>query len=173
MVPGLTTAAQKSGSPLPLPIRVSNGVEVTVSQADSEFSKVTLDSVSALAGINMFGLNLIANRSQTYTGDHGWPLEVGKSWVIDEFTTLDPPMQPDSTVVFEVEVVALESVTVPAGTYDAYKIEYTKVAEDGSALPPELSKTEWFSPEVGRMVKSEDYLGYAEVETQELKSFTP
>jgi hypothetical protein len=82
-------------------------------------------------------------------------------------------MQPDSTNVMEIEVVAMESVTVGAGTYDCYKIEYTQVELDGMAVGPTLQKIEWFAPEVGRFVKSDNLTGYAEVETQELASFTP
>ena len=158
----------------PPPMRVASaGTTVTVIQADAEYSLTTLDEMTAIAGINMFGLDLLAYLTDTYTGDHGSPYSVGKSWTASVLTTLDPPMQPDTTVVSEVEVVGLESVTVPAGTYDALRVEYTKVEDGGVPVTPELTKIEWFVPEVGRFVKSENLTGYAEVETQELTSFTP
>ena len=157
----------------PSPIRVSSGLEVTVIQADAEYSLTTLDELTAIAGINMFGMDIIAYLTDTYTGDHGSPYSVDKSWTASVLTHLDPPMQPDSTTLSEVKVVDFGPVTVPAGTYDAYQVDFTLVEVDGWAPPPELTKTEWFSPQVGRFVKSVNYTGYGEQEVQELKSFTP
>jgi len=70
-------------------------------------------------------------------------------------------------------VVAMEDVTTVAGTYSCYKIEYTLVATDGVPVTPVLEMTEWWSADVLGVVKSINHTGYAEVETQELVSYTP
>ncbi|MET0636202.1 MAG: hypothetical protein ABWZ25_09265 [Chitinophagaceae bacterium] len=65
-----------------------------------------------------------------------------------------------STVNFEEtnrKVVAKESVTTPAGTWDCWKITYNatmKVTMGGIGIPVRMQGTEWFAPGFG-IVKSE------------------
>jgi len=64
-----------------------------------------------------------------------------------------------------VAVVGQEDVTVPAGTFNCYKIEFSR---GGS-----LVKTEWWSPDVtGSFVKAVDIGTYASTETEELVSYS-
>jgi hypothetical protein len=55
---------------------------------------------------------------------YDWPLAVGKSWtVVSEMTTYQPSGVRSLTVNYKVE--ALEDVTVPAGTFKAFKVVST------------------------------------------------
>jgi hypothetical protein len=66
---------------------------------------------------------------------------------------------------YDVSVVGQEDVTVLAGTFNCYKIEFSR---SGS-----LVKTEWWSPDVtGSFVKAVDTGSYASPETQELVSYS-
>ncbi len=149
------------------------GTAITISGADSWKSKTTLDDVHTLAAITMFGLELSTFIDRTYTGDHFWELSEGKTWSYLEDIVLDPPMQVVPEAVNDAEVVAFESVTVAAGTFDCSKITYTKVEEGGVPITPVLAKTEWWSPDVVGTVKIIDHATFMEEETQELSSYTP
>lgn len=62
------------------------------------------------------------------------------------------------------KVEAKESVTTPAGTWDAYKITYTTktVINMGFAIPVKMDMTEWFVPDFG-IVKTEHKMGKSEL----------
>ena len=74
-----------------------------------------------------------------------WPLEVGKTWTKNYSITIHAAKR---TVPFQTtqKVEAYEDVTVPAGTFTAFKISTS------STLGEET--VNWFSPEVGIFVKS-------------------
>lgn len=81
-----------------------------------------------------------------------WPLEVGKKWTFDEDWTRADGATGNTNQ--DVEVVAYEDVTVPAGTYKAFRIEYkgrytNYRARSGGAQ----MDTYWYAPEVLADVK--------------------
>lgn len=61
-------------------------------------------------------------------------------------------------------VLAKESVTTPAGTWEAYKITYISktVINMGFSIPIKLEMTEWFVPNFG-VVKTEHKMGKTEL----------
>jgi hypothetical protein len=73
-----------------------------------------------------------------------WPLTVGKSWKRDYRMTIHAAKR---TIPYQVtqKVEAYESVTVPAGTFKAFKISTSSTLGDENVF--------WFSPEVGVYVK--------------------
>ncbi|WP_331353121.1 hypothetical protein [Cellvibrio sp. UBA7671] len=79
-----------------------------------------------------------------------WPLKVGAKWEYEESWTSD-----DGTTGYtrqDVEVVAFEKITVPSGTYSAFKIVHRgtfKNARGSSAM----NDVYWYSPEVKADVK--------------------
>ncbi|MDR7090244.1 hypothetical protein [Cellvibrio fibrivorans] len=79
-----------------------------------------------------------------------WPLKVGAKWEYEESWTSD-----DGTTGYtrqDVEVVAFEKITVPSGTYSAFKIVHRgtfKNARGSSAM----NDVYWYSPEVKANVK--------------------
>lgn len=74
-----------------------------------------------------------------------WPLTVGETWTRNhKFTNHATKQSGEFTGTWKVE--AYEAVTVPAGTFQAYKVLYS------DTLGSENSS--WLSPEVGIFVKS-------------------
>lgn len=55
-----------------------------------------------------------------------------------------------------------ENVSTPAGSFDCFKITYDvnfKMTMMGIGIPFNIKTTEWYSPKLGRFVKSESYKG--------------
>jgi hypothetical protein len=92
-----------------------------------------------------------------------WPLEVGKEWSNSYFVER---LGEKSSESFEHRVVVtkLEQVKVPAGTFDAFKIEIYN-ARSGTLL-----NDYWYAPEVKWFVKSRVY-NREGVREEELRSF--
>ena len=53
---------------------------------------------------------------------------------------LNPPLAASPTTIYDIALVGQESVTVDAGTFNCYKVEYR--------VSGILNKTEWWSPDV-------------------------
>lgn len=69
-----------------------------------------------------------------------------------------------STINNESRVIGRESVTVPAGTYDAFKVEATLTTESGAVagvrIPPQtVESTSWFAEGVGMVKTTSDFSG--------------
>jgi hypothetical protein len=78
-----------------------------------------------------------------------WPLEVGKNWDYKaEF------MGGETSLTQTAKVVAFEDVTVPAGTFKAYKIVYAGTATKKSGYSWNRVDTHWYAPSVKADVKS-------------------
>jgi len=100
-----------------------------------------------------------------YTGDYGWPYDVGKTWsgsvhvvagVLDEITEV------------ENKVLGVETVTVPAGTFSCYHIVTYEPAKPGTYL-----YEHWFNATVVKSdVKMIDRFLWAGVEIRELASYS-
>ncbi|WP_295671228.1 hypothetical protein [uncultured Mucilaginibacter sp.] len=57
-------------------------------------------------------------------------------------------------------VVLKETITTPAGDFECFKITYDARMETkmmGIGIPVNMQSTEWFSPALGRFIKSETY----------------
>ena len=85
-----------------------------------------------------------------HSGQFEWPLEVGKSWRFQRTWTDNVHPQWSGPGWEEFTVVAWEEVTVPAGTFMAYKVVRTKTSwrtkkEEHSMI--------WYAPEFGGSVK--------------------
>ncbi len=77
-----------------------------------------------------------------------WPLEVGKTW-----TYQGVYMEGSATLKQTAKVVAFEEVTVPAGKFRAYKIEYAGwTYRQGRSW--KRVDTHWYAPSVKADVKS-------------------
>lgn len=73
-----------------------------------------------------------------------WPLEVGKSWTHEQRVTIHAK---NATIPYSstLKVEAYEDVTVPAGTFKAFKVSSVTTLGDENLV--------WFSPELGIFVK--------------------
>lgn len=93
-----------------------------------------------------------------YRGALSFPLWVGKKWSYS-FTTSkrEKKVMPGVLAEFEakVKVEGYEQVTVPAGTFSAFKIkEVRRNVKKKKALGKH--RTVWYSPDVKRVVKTEE-----------------
>lgn len=83
-----------------------------------------------------------------------FPLSVGKSWGA-EYDLLRSDGR-DNHVTMSVKVLAFEKVTVPAGTFDAFKLKYhayyRRQGEKGTGTQDSVY---WYAPAVKRIVKEE------------------
>jgi hypothetical protein len=79
-----------------------------------------------------------------------WPLEVGKTWAFEgEFSPSGGTARLRQTAT----VVGIEEVTVPAGTFKAFKITYVGTATAGGQAWPR-NETYWYAPDVKADVKA-------------------
>ena len=136
-------------------------IDITIDGSETWIAKATLDNVKQVANITA-PIPSPATNTWAYTGDHGWPFEVGKTWSYDKttVTTLGT-----DTVTWTVTVEGIEDVTVAAGTFSCYYI----VHQDAAGAP---MYEQWWSEEVKNNVKTVDYATYSDLETQELQSYT-
>ena len=100
-----------------------------------------------------------------------FPLEVGKKWAYsDDFLQKDVDYAGHSVV--NVAVVGREKVRVPAGEFDAYKLE-AKGKDGVRGGPParDVTRTYWYAPAARAVVKSQTTNPTRGPETIELVSF--
>ncbi len=84
-----------------------------------------------------------------------WPLQIGKRW---QYTTSwNSPTGDPGTTVEDAEVVAYEAVTVPAGKFMAFRIEYkghwNLTDSTGHLWTGDVADTYWYAPDVKADVK--------------------
>ncbi|HEY6281237.1 MAG TPA: hypothetical protein VIW72_05505 [Burkholderiales bacterium] len=79
-----------------------------------------------------------------------WPLEVGKEWVYDEDWTESGV---SGNTRQNAKVVAYEDVTVPAGKFMAFKIEYKGWYRNSRGSSGIQFDTYWYAPEAKADVK--------------------
>ena len=100
----------------------------------------------------------------------GWPLNVGDTWGFTKHTWDDQAIV-DITGTREGKVLAIEDVTVNAGTADEHTYHNcAHIVEYDPAIPGTITYEHWFSETVGSDVKMIDRETYLGVETRELKS---
>ena len=102
-------------------------------------------------------------RTYEYTGSHGIPFQVGENW--SYVTTMSlPEYSYEEQQTWNAQVTAIEEITVPAGTFDCYKVVHTSA--DGT-------KTEWWSTngQFNCPVKSIDDATFVGVQTFELTTY--
>jgi hypothetical protein len=102
-------------------------------------------------------IDVVAARYDPMLREFSFPLTVGKKW---DATADKMLFSNGKHGKFNIEgsVVALEKVTVPAGTFDAYRIELhlAAIATDEDANIGNTLETIWYAPAVKRYVKLEN-----------------
>ncbi len=121
-------------------------------------------------------LNTIESPRGTDTGRRvlSFPLEVGQKWeYIDDYVIYDPHFGTlNGRFNGSVEVVGYEKVRVPAGEFDAFKLELKgKWLSPQAPGPGETSFTYWYAPAARAVVKSEEKSSYMPPVAVELTEF--
>jgi hypothetical protein len=85
-----------------------------------------------------------------------FPMSVGESWR-QSLRDLNKPAGPYGPIRRTAEVQAYESVTTPAGTFDAFRIRVFMQLDDETFYrnPTQCNYLIWYAPAVGAMVREE------------------
>ncbi len=99
-------------------------------------------------------VDVISAKYEPYLKDFSFPLQVGKKWDADADKMLFSNGK-HGKFFLKGKVVSLEKITVPAGTFDAYKINVILDASgtDEDANIGHTIETYWYAPSVKRYVK--------------------
>ena len=149
---------------------VRGKIEYRVDKADAERVAVTVSSDLAALGVP---------RTEIYTADGKWlrhalinhdqpveyefsqpfpaydfPLAEGKSWST-RVTATNAITGKRASVRVDGDVLGSEQVTVPAGSFDTFKIRRRVYAGDfdGPRSETQIIETEWYAPALGRAVR--------------------
>ena len=87
--------------------------------------------------------------NEPHAARYAWPLQVGNKWTWKP-RWVDRVLHPEWSGSYwsEYEVLAYEEVTVPAGTFMAFRVATTRVQDDA------WYETNWYAPEPAVNVKS-------------------
>lgn len=136
------------------------GVPVWVIRAGRNENSYAKNVLGLLA--TMSGGKLITKRNTPYQF-FSWPLEVGKEWS-NAYVLERVEEKSSQTVDLRMVVANLEEIKVPAGTFEAFKIEAH------NNFTGTLHSENWYSPKVKWFVKSKTYLTNG-VREEDLVSF--
>jgi len=149
-------AATRDAADMPLTLHIETA-DIWTSKDALVYLKLS-SAISELPG-------LPSTVTWTLAGDYGYPFEVGKTWsgsvrvvagVLDEITDL------------EFEVLGVESITVPAGTFDCYHLVVSESGKPGTYVNEYWINT----TTVKSVVKEVEAALWAGVETRELTSYS-
>ena len=103
-------------------------------------------------------LNPIDTPSMAFGGDPkflSFPLEVGKKWAT-KYTFANKKNENKGRMQLDVEVLAYEKIAVPAGSFDAFKLEYRGYwNNDANRANGSARSTYWYAPAARAVVKTE------------------
>lgn len=117
---------------------------VRVGKNENFYAKDVLGLLATTSGGRM-----IVNRDTPYQ-PFSWPLEIGKEWR-NSFTLERPGQKSSQKYDNRVVVSGIETVQVPAGSFETYKIEVY------GAVSGKLLTEYWYSPQVKWFVRSRAY----------------
>lgn len=113
-------------------------------------------------------------QSETNPRRLSFPLAVGKTWRYDSEWLLKPKASRGTTET-EVTVVAYEKVSVPAGTFDAFRLEAKSrvggTSPVGSVFDATITATYWYAPQARAVVRLRQHNPYTGPYNQDLVAF--
>jgi hypothetical protein len=96
-----------------------------------------------------------------FTDNQNMPVEfyVGKNWTT-RYRMFNPNMDPRRRLMGEMEykIVGRETITVPAGTFDCFKVEGRGEAGPVTSAKTEVRQTIWYAPDRVRLPVAQDVL---------------
>ncbi len=109
-------------------------------------SQTVLDSRRTGNVVYLFQGGKISASYRPEQGMFSWPLWVGKTWISTIFV-IDAADRIDLPMVTNWKCTGLVDVTVPAGTFKAFRIDSSPVENDTARV------TGWYAPTVGLVIK--------------------
>jgi predicted esterase len=155
------------------PARTSGGVSLVMTGMTEYIATTTLDEVADIARTKALGtLNIASESTYTYSGEHGRPFFTGVTYDYDVSVHLEPPLSPDTSRTNQLDVTGTEEVTVPAGTFNCYKVTHTRVPPEGAGSASKLLREEYWAVDVDLLapVKVVELGNWDAPETRELLS---
>ena len=120
-------------------------------------------------GMDTVQIPATVDQKQSKTPFRNWPLQVGKKWkYVSEWENNEGTTGKTSQ---DVEVVSFEELSVMAGTFKAYKIEYKGIVTNSRGFKGEMTDIWWYAPALKTYIKHANYDGYGEY-TNELTSYS-
>lgn len=162
---GEATCYHSAGAFVPVAVRDASDMPLTlhIESADIWTSKdylVYLKLSSAIAELP----GMPSTVTWTLTGDYGWSFDTGKTWSGSVRVVAGPL---DDTTELGFKVLGVETITVPAGTFDCYHM----VAYE-PASPDTYTNEYWINGTVKSVVKEIERSLWAGTETRELSSYS-
>jgi len=121
-----------------------NGIEVTENGSKAYYS------------IDMNAIETQEAKYEPTSATLNFPLETGKKWNWNG-TFLRKAQGQQYRSQYEMGVVGMETVTVPAGTFDTYRVEMNGFVSTtfatGFSTNNSFKRTHWYSPKTGSFVK--------------------
>jgi hypothetical protein len=125
----------------------------TVTAVNADTIEFTTNDAKALSTLD---LNAIELATSTFAGDvkfFSFPLTVGKKWDF-KYSFVNKVTGVRGRQQLEAHVVGVEKIKVPAGEFEAFKIEYKGFwNNDTSGRNGRLLQTTWYAPSVKRSVR--------------------
>ena len=101
-------------------------------------------------------ISVAGNTVTPYFPTFSFPMNTSKKWEKD-YETTHTSDGAKTAGTLKAEVISYEKVTVPAGTFDAFKTEYYAFYQrvDGTSRHGKFINTYWYAPSAKRFVKEE------------------
>lgn len=120
-------------------------------------------------GVDTVQISTNLDQKQSSKPFRDWPIYVGKKWKYESEWENNEGTKGKTSQ--DVEVVVFEELTVVAGKFMAYKIEYKGIVTNSRGFKGEMSDTWWYSPDLKTYIKHVNNDGYG-VYTNELISYS-
>lgn len=120
-------------------------------------------------GMDTLQIPTVANKNQGTTPFRNWPLRVGKKWMYESQWENNEGTKGKTSQ--DVEVVSFEELSVEAGKFMAYKIEYKGIVTNSRGFKGEMTDIWWYSPELKTYIMHINDDGYG-LYTNELTSYS-
>ncbi|MBN2639501.1 MAG: membrane lipoprotein lipid attachment site-containing protein [Bacteroidales bacterium] len=149
----------------------SRSVNGEVRAQGKDFKEVVDDhgTLGFWDGNDTVQITKILDQKPSSTPFRDWPLFVGKKWKFESEWENNEGTKGKTSQ--DVEVVSYEGVTVPAGKFMAYKIEYKGMVTNSRGYKGKMSDTWYYAPALKTYIKHVNDDGYG-IYTNELISYS-
>ncbi|MEH6537771.1 MAG: hypothetical protein V7719_15325 [Psychroserpens sp.] len=125
-----------------------------VVRSDGEDAReiVSVDGVLGMViGTDTIQVKDIVKPEESETPKYDWPLEVGKKWKYEKnWTSQDGTKGTQSQ---DVEILSFKEITVEAGTFMAYKIQYKGKITNSRGYSADADDVWWYAPALKNFIK--------------------
>ncbi|MEO3404395.1 hypothetical protein AAFN85_10855 [Mucilaginibacter sp. CAU 1740] len=178
-ITAIYTTTKKDASTVTVHAQINDKNGKAIGNGDSEMictgNTIKVDMKSFVPAANVKGNMQVSGEAKYLT----YPTDMKAGQTLDDGSvTIDMSSSGATMANLQMDiknrkVEQPESITTNAGSFDCFKLTYdatTKVKMMGIGIPFNFHVTEWYSPKLGRFVKSETYKGDKLMGTMSLDS---